>query len=303
MPLHIDYRPDDFDEVIGNEGTVKSLKAVLKRKSPPHVFLFTGPSGCGKTTLGRIVKKYLKCDNADYKELDMSENGGIDIVRDIRRHMGMRPMAGETRVYLLDEVHGMSPKAKEAMLKALEDTPSHVYFILCTTEPQKLTKTIQTRCTPFSVKPLTSRHIDKLLEWVLEEEEAEVSKEALKQIKECCDGSARLALVLLEKVIGLNPEEQADAVEAAVAEEQALSALFGAYLRAKNWKQLAPTVKAITDEPENVRRYLLGCCNGTLLKGNNKKAYLLMNALSEPTYDMGKAKITMALYEAINEIG
>ena len=105
MPLHIGYRPDNFEEVLGNKQTVDSLRQILSREKEtiPHAFLLSGPSGCGKTTLARIIRTKLKCSDHDYKEVDAADFRGIDTIREIRRQMNLKPVAGNCRVWRLPD--------------------------------------------------------------------------------------------------------------------------------------------------------------------------------------------------------
>ena len=173
-PLHLAYRPKNFDEIFGNTAVIESLKSIFSRKSDfSHAMLFQGPSGCGKTTLARIVKDLLGCKGSDYTEINASNNRGIDTARLIVDNMKYRPMipGSKCRVYLLDECHQITGDAANALLKALEDTPAHVYFLLCTTNPGKLLQTIRNRCMIFEVQSLTDDQLVELLKWVLDCEE------------------------------------------------------------------------------------------------------------------------------------
>ena len=158
MSLSRKYRPQSLDEIYGNKAVVKSLGSVLNKKEVPPAFLFTGNSGCGKTSLARIAATQLGCTGHDFKEVDSADFRGIDTIRGIRRQMRLKSMSG-IRVWLLDECHKMSGDAQSALLKALEDPPSHVYFMLATTDPQKLLKTIRNRCVHFEVQPLGNSEI------------------------------------------------------------------------------------------------------------------------------------------------
>ena len=202
MPLHLKYRPKNFSEFVGNPGTVEALETVLAKPKNeiPHAFLFCGPSGCGKTTLARIVKNELGCSNEDFIEIDSGDFRGIDTIRDIRQNMVFRPLSGGIRVWLLDECHQLSKDAQNAFLKALEDTPEHVYFLLATTEPEKLLKTIRTRCARFDVHPLSERMMVRHLRKITEKEGKKVPNEVLSQIASDSLGSVRQALVILDKI-------------------------------------------------------------------------------------------------------
>jgi len=198
QPLHIKYRPQTFDELIGNETTIESLKSILQReKGEIRSFLFTGPSGCGKTTIARIMANELKCSDRDLQEYNSSNTRGIDTIREIANNCRYSPLNGKVKIYLLDEIHKATNDAQNALLKLLEDTPNHVRFILCTTDPEKLLKTIKTRCSTFVVSSLQRAKIMKLLKWVCEEEKCDISQKVIQKIAECADGSPRQSLVLL----------------------------------------------------------------------------------------------------------
>jgi len=125
-PLHIDYRPKTLKEMEGNRSTVDSLQAVLSRESDiPHAFLFSGSAGCGKTSLGRIVASELGCAPADFREIDTADFRGIDTIREIKNQARLKPLAGKVRVWLLDEFHKSTADAQNALLKILEEPPSH----------------------------------------------------------------------------------------------------------------------------------------------------------------------------------
>ena len=132
MSLYLKYRPNSFDEMVGNEDVVQVLKSQLKGKQTPHSILFHGPTGCGKTTLGRIVANELGAKGSDLREVDSADFRGIDTIRDIRKQSTYKPLESPCRVWILDEVHKLTNDAQNAMLKALEDTPamSTTYFAL-----------------------------------------------------------------------------------------------------------------------------------------------------------------------------
>lgn len=301
MSLYLKHRPTTLDEVHGNEGTVSSLKAVLDRPidQVPRAFLFTGPSGCGKTTLARIVAKTLGVGDGDLKEVDSADYRGIDSVREIRQQMRLQPREGTLRAYILDEVHQATKDAQSALLKALEDTPTHVVFLLATTDPQKLLPTIRNRCSTFTVQALTEEAIKTLLKKTCRAERKRVAEPALVRIATECTGSPRAALVMLDKVIGLPMEEQEAAVEAASAQEAQAIELCRALLKGANWNVLAPLIKGIQDQDaESIRRMVLGYMQSVLLGGKpNNQAALVMEAFRPPTYDMGWPAITLACYE------
>lgn len=303
MPLHIDYRPQTLEDFAGNPSMVDSLKAVLSReKDIPHSFMFTGASGCGKTTLGRIVAKSIGCSDNDFKELDSAAFRGIDTIREIRNQARLKPMSGKTRVWLLDEVHKMTNDAQNALLKILEDTPSHVYFILCTTDPQKVLKTIQSRCMQFQVNPLSERQMTSLLKSVVEKEGiTDFPEEAYANIHQNSLGHVRAALVMLDKVIDLEPKRILRIIEQSKGEEGQVIDLCRALLKRESWKKIASLLRAIQEEQEaeSVRYAVLGYMNSVLLKEDNPVAAICIEQFKHNFYDSGKPGLTEACYSVV----
>jgi len=303
MPFATDYRPKSFDEVLGNEATIKALEAVLARdkKDIPHTFMFNGPSGCGKTTLGRIVAGNLGCKGQDYYELDTADFRGIDTIRDLRSKMRYSPSEGSCRVFLLDECHKLTNDAQNALLKALEDAPEHVYFILCTTDPQKLLPTVRGRCVPFNVAPLSERQLSNLLSEIVEAEGKTIEPEALQQISQDSLGSPRNALQVLEKVIDLSPRDQKKAAQKTAAEQNAAIDLCRALIKRSPWKAVAAILKGLEEaDIEQTRLAVMGYCASVLLNNDDPQAFLVMDAFKEPFYNNGRSGLVLASYTALN---
>ena len=132
------YRPKSFKTFIGNQKTIEAVQGILDGRT--HSFMITGPTGCGKTTMGRIIAKELQCLGDDFCEMDSADFRGIDTIRNLRKQIQYRPIEKDSkcRVFLMDEVHKLTGDAQAALLKNLEEPPDHIYFILCTTDPQKV---------------------------------------------------------------------------------------------------------------------------------------------------------------------
>lgn len=303
MSLHLDYRPKTLNEVEGNRSTVDALKTVLARKTDiPHAMLFTGSSGCGKTTLGRIVANHLGCADIDFREIDAGGERGIDAIREIRIQARLRPIGGPVRVWLLDEAHSYLGPAQNALLKILEDTPPHVYFILCTTDPEKLLKTIKSRCMQFNVAPLSEKQMTRLLKRIVEAEGVTDFPEAAYQlIHQNSLGHVRAALVILDKVIDLPAQKLLAACEQAAGEEAQVIDLCRALIKGEKWGKVSALLRPIQEsqEAESVRYAVLGYMNSVLLKEDNPRVFLVMEAFREPFYNTGKPGLTFACYEAV----
>lgn len=206
MSLHTKYRPKTLDDFAGNRMLVDSLQSLLTKDSVdiPHTYLFIGPRGCGKTTLARIFAMMLNCSGFDLKEQNAADFRGIDSSREIVRRMRLKSLdAKGNRGWIIDEVHKWTNDAQNAILKALEEPPEHVFFFLCTTDPQKLLKTIRSRCIIYEVSTLSFKQIIKLLKEITNKEKKHVPGEVLMQIAQDSQGHPREALTILEKVIDL----------------------------------------------------------------------------------------------------
>ena len=303
MSLHIDYRPGTLKEVEGNRSTVEALQAILSReKDLPHAFLLHGNSGCGKTTIGRIIANELGCAPADFREIDIADFRGIDTIRDIRQQARLKPLAGPVRVWLLDECHRQTVDAMNALLKILEDTPPHVFFILCTTDPDKLLKTIRSRCMAFSVGPLSERQTTRLLQRIVKAEGVEgFPEEAYKQLHAASQGHPRRAVVELDRIIDLDPKSILKAIEQTSKDEALGIDLCRALLKREPWGKVAAVLRGLQDqEEESLRRMVLGYMNAVLLKEDNQQAAQVIECFKGHFFDCGKAGLTQAAYDAVS---
>ncbi len=302
MSLYIDYRPPDFNEVIGNQATIKSMQTILARKNKdyPHAIMLHGPSGTGKTTVGRIWAKHLGCppeldngdDNMDFCEIDAAQQTGIDTARGIRTDMKYSPLNSSARVYLLDECHKMSPAFQNGMLKATEDTPKHVYFILCTTEPDKIIPTLRKRCMSFELQHSTVAELNLLAHEVFEGEGVSgITPEILTALVDLAAGAPRDLLMNMDKIIDLDPAEMIDTLAGMGVNEQQIIDLCRALIKQVPWNQVATILKGIKDDPEQVRRAVNGYMTSVLLGSNtvDERALLVMTCFSEPNFHNGKA--------------
>jgi len=203
-------------------------------------------------------------------------------------------------MWILDECHKLSNDAMNALLKTLEEPPDHVYFALCTTEPEKLLKTIKTRCTTFQVEELKEADLTNLVSEVAGEEDKDIPQEVAEQIAESAAGSARAALVILDQVIDLPKDEMEVAAKILADEQKQVIDLCRALMTKDNWSKVRDILKILVDtEPESVRRMVLGYCNSVLINGS-EKAYPVMDAFREPFFNTGKAGLTLACYEAFH---
>ena len=216
------FRPQKFDELIGQNHVSQTLLNALKADRLHHALLLTGPRGTGKTTTARIIAKSLRCPNAvefvpcnqcdiceeinhsrsiDVIEIDGASNNGVDAIRELRDGVAIMPSSGKYKVYIIDEVHMLSTSAFNALLKTLEEPPSHVVFILATTEVHKIPATILSRCQRYDFRRIPTRESAALLKSICAKEHVEVEEDALWMLARLGDGSMRDSISLLDQLI------------------------------------------------------------------------------------------------------
>lgn len=224
--LYRTYRPKTWDEVVGQEHVVRTLRGALESGRTGHAYLFAGPRGTGKTTLARIFAKAInctgkgtrpcgKCDSCgsidegrsmDLVEIDAASNRTIDDMRTLKETIGVAPTASKYRVYLIDEAHMITKEASNAFLKMLEEPPSHVVFVLATTEASKLIPTVLSRVQRFDFKKLTQQQIVAKLGSIAKAEKFQVADGVFAALAAASDGALRDAEVMLTKLASHAPD-------------------------------------------------------------------------------------------------
>jgi len=301
MSLYLKYRPKSLDEIYGNSDLVRTLSNILSDvETCPQVFMLHGPTGCGKTTIARIIADRLECKGMDLREVDVADYRGIDSIREIRKQAQFRPLEGKCKVWILDECHRLTPDAQSALLKILEDTPKDVYFILCTTDPQKVLPTIRGRCSQFQVKQLSPDDMFALLRSIVKAEEERLPKTVYDQIIQDSLGHPRNAIQTLEQVLQAEPEDRLKVAKRAAEEQSQSIELCRALLKGAGWKEITNILSGLQEQdPEGIRRHVLAYCNSILLKGRNDQAARVMEEFIEPFWNAGKPGLTLACYSVI----
>lgn len=295
------HRPTSLDQLIGQDEIVDMLETMTESKKIPHCILATGPSGTGKTTCFRILRTMLDCSDLDFKEVNAADSRGIDVMREIRQSIGISPMNGSTRVWLIDECHQLTPQAQESILKMLEDTPAHVYFFLASTDPQKIKKTIITRSTHLKFRALTLGELAALVSAIYKAEtKGKLATTIAEKLAELADGSARKVLVMLHQIIGKDMSDE-DAVLQTIAsvqvERQGID-VCRVLLKHPSWKDMAAILKNVDEEPEQIRRMVLGYMTNVALGGGviAKRAVEVIIEFEQNFFDSGRAGLVRACY-------
>lgn len=231
LVLYRKYRPQKFNQFIGQENILKTITSAILKNLISHAYLFAGPRGTGKTTLARLLAKSLNCEKRkkdeyepclgclncreiekgiflDLVEIDAGSHRGIDEIRELKEKIGFLPVKGKYKVFIIDEAHQLSKDAGNALLKTLEEPPPHAIFILATTEPSKMIPTILSRCQRFDFQKLTLFDIVKKLEFILKKEKVSYEKSAIRLIAENADGSMRDGETLLDQIIASLDEKE-----------------------------------------------------------------------------------------------
>src|SRR3989338_4020450 len=217
------WRPQNFDDVIGQEHVVKTLKNTIASGRLAHAYIFAGPRGVGKTSAARILAKALNCQTGqsgfepcnkcsscieitearslDVIEIDGASNRGIDDIRTLRENVKFSPVHGKFKIYIIDEVHQITPEGFNALLKTLEEPPAHVKFIFATTHPQKVPSTILSRCQPLEFRRISNIQIIQQLKKIVLSEKLNVAEDVFLAIAKASDGSLRDAESMLDELV------------------------------------------------------------------------------------------------------
>lgn len=220
--LYRAFRPQTFEDVVGQKHVTKTLRNAIIRNKESHAYLFSGPRGTGKTSIAKIFAKALNCrfgsegepcnecdicmsitegSANDVIEIDAASNNGVDEIRNIREKVKYAPSEAMYKVYIIDEVHMLTTGAFNALLKTLEEPPGHAIFILATTEPHKIPATIISRCQRFDFKAIELNEIVERLEYVAQSESLEYESDAIEYIARTSEGGMRDALSIMDQVI------------------------------------------------------------------------------------------------------
>lgn len=287
------YRPQTFNELIGQPHIKETLSNAITTNRLAHAYLFAGSRGTGKTTTARILAKCLNClkgisispcnecsscreiaggYSMDVLEIDGASNRGIDEIRELRERVKFLPAKAKYKVYIIDEVHMLTAEAFNALLKTLEEPPEHVIFIFATTEPHKVPQTILSRCQRFDFKRISVSEICKLLKKIAEQEKIEIDDSTLTIIAKAAEGSMRDAESILDQVVSFcgNKVSQKDVLTILGIIRQEILSTFCDAIIENDSKKIIKLLNDVVDEGINlsqlVRDIMAYLCNLLLIK-------------------------------------
>jgi len=228
------WRPQGFDDLVGQEPIIRILQNSIAQKKIAHAYIFSGPRGVGKTSTARILAKALNCENGptpspcgtcasctavkdgtsiDVLEIDGASNNSVDDIRDLREGVKYTPLGGRYKIYIIDEAHMLSTSAFNALLKTLEEPPPHAIFVLATTAPRKIPATIFSRCQHLPFRRISAQKIKERVRHIASSEDIKISDSAIEMVARAADGSMRDSLTILDQVTAFSSEIDADGVK------------------------------------------------------------------------------------------
>lgn len=283
MTLYLKYRPQKIEE-LDLDSVRESLGKIVGSGKMPHAFLFSGPRGAGKTSTARILAKIINCEKSassvqrsasrlepcnecdqcisitkgnslDVVEIDAASNRGVDDMRSLRETVKLSPIGAKFKVYIIDEAHMLTTEASNALLKTLEEPPSHAVFILATTESHKLLDTIRSRCTSINFTKGTSKEVVRSLERVVDGEKIKIDKQALLEIARSVDGSFREAHKILEQLSFNSEKISVDSVKKVISGSLASPEKLLEFLGSNDAKRALEEIQTLVDKGVNLRSF------------------------------------------------
>lgn len=307
MNLITKYRPQSFDEMIGQTAVVRSLQQACKKKDS-QVYLFVGPGGTGKTTLARIVAKAYGVDdtNTGMVEIDAATFTGIDSMRNVQEMLRYRPFGGSgQRAIIIDECHRLSAQAWDSLLKVLEEPPQHVVWFFCTTAPSKIPTTIKTRAAKYELKPVDDKDLGELFDFVANQERLKIPEDVASLIIKEAKGSPRQ--LLSNMVVARTARtrlEAAELIKSVIESDATLELCQFIANGSGSWSKCMAIVKKLEGEnPEGIRilvmNYLAACLRNS--KDDNVAVAFMgrLDAFSQPYTTDGQAPLLLSIGRAL----
>ncbi len=294
--LHLKYRPKTFEEITGHKEIIDTIKNLFFREELPHAIMLQGETGCGKTTIARIIANKLY---GEITEINIANTSGIDFVRELNQSANILPIFASRKVFILDEIQMLTKEAQNCILKLLEDSPRTAYFVLCTTDPQKLIKPLRDRCTSFSLKNLSDSDILIMIKNVCEKEKIEIDSDISNLVVLNAEGCPRKALILLNQVRDIKNFEVAVKLLADdLNKENAIIDLCRLIAKKTQWKEVVRVFEGIEAEPESVRIAIAGYLAACLKKADRPEKFgqMLELFLTPLAYGTQKSEILYLLF-------
>lgn len=271
------WRPQTFDDLIGQEPIARVLKNAISQGKTAHAYVFSGPRGVGKTSAARILAKALNCaegpatepcgkcesclsisdgSSMDVSEIDGASNTGVDNIRDLRERVRYAATGGRHKIYIIDEAHMLSISAFNALLKTLEEPPPHVIFVLATTEPKKIPATVLSRCQHLPFRRMTAQKVKERLKHICKAEPIKITDPALEMISRAADGSMRDSLTILDQIASFSEDITETEVKdlLGITDIQTLSELTSAVI-AGDTKTIVSTISLLADSGADLKTF------------------------------------------------
>lgn len=251
VALYTKYRPKNFKEVLGQEHVTNVLEKAIKLGNISHAYIFSGSRGTGKTSIARILSKEIGTTRDDLYEIDAASNTSVDDIRDLNESINTLPFNSKYKVYILDEVHMLSKSAFNALLKTLEEPPSHVIFVLATTEPEKIPDTVISRCESYTFKKPNQKILKEMVEVTAKNEGFKLESSSADLIALLGDGSFRDTLGTLQKVINSSKDKKISVGEVEKVTGAPKAELVNDYISGLTKKDIEKGMKAVSQAAEN----------------------------------------------------
>lgn len=300
MELYNKYRPKDFATLLGNDEIVEILEMQYKntREMRNHSYFIEGPTGTGKTTIARIMADIFECELV---EMNSSEDNGVDFARKFVQDIQYRGF-GKDKMYVLDECHRLTTDAQNILLKVLEEPPNHAYIVLCSTDPQKVMKTVINRTLRLKTSKPSNQELFELLEDICDIEKFDVSTEVLEAIVKQSETTPREAISMLSSISAVPTFQQLEYIHGTQGGEHEVIELSRALLQTPKWATVAKILSGIEANPDSVRMAVLGYMSKVLLSGQrNAQAFTVLFEFENLGFGCTKHSLIKASFRCCKE--
>lgn len=303
MDLATRLRPAHVRDMWGCSKLKEVLELQLKNENRPQVYLFVGNAGTGKTTAARAYANDLGIDELNIEEINISDKTGVDFARTLIEEAQFK--FGDKKAYILDEMQYATANMQSALLKLLEEPPAGVYYFICTTDPQKLSTAIKTRCTILTTEVPTEAEMIRRLSLIVDEEKLDVDDEVIEAIANKSESVPRRALKLLDKVTGIQTDKALVIIQSENSgdlEDPNILAICRGLLEGNSWSAIANNLKNVKgSDVEGIRRQILGYMAAVLVNKPSQKVACIMGYFIDTFFNSGYGGLVYACYCALIE--